>query len=90
MAELMLKAIKPVIAEMFDKLQAGAPAAITSLLSTMSTWLTGSVEQVSAYLTRLYSTVSTQVAAWLPTTAPVLTARAGDLIGWAKAKVDKL
>lgn len=87
MADMILKAIKPVLAELLDKLRVGAPAAIDAALAWLAALLPGSVANVTAAFHTLYADVTTRLAAWLPTTKPTLTAAVDSSVAFVKTKV---
>lgn len=82
--------IKGPVNDLLDTVQTKAPATIDTALTTATTTLTGSVEQAVALFRRAYTSSTTRIAGWLPTTKPWITTKVAALVTWAKAQAKKL
>jgi hypothetical protein len=87
MADIILKAIKPALSDLLDKLKAQAPAAIDALIAWLITVLPGSVDKLTAAFRTLYSDITTRLVAWLPSTKAPLVATIDKAVGFIKTKV---
>lgn len=87
MADIILKAIKPVLGDLLDKLKAGAPAFIDATIAWLTSLLPASVDKLTAAFGTLYGDVTGRLVAWLPSTAPGLTAAVDKAVALVKMKV---
>lgn len=73
-----------------DNLQKTAPAQIDKALASGASSLTGSVAVATELFTRVYTSATTGIAAWLPSLRPRLLALVSRGVAWGKAYITKL
>jgi hypothetical protein len=87
MVELMLKAIKPALSEMLDKVKKAAPGYIDMAIAWLTGLLPGSIDKVTAAFRTLYSDITTRLIAWLPTVRAPAVAGVDKLLVFVKTKM---
>lgn len=87
MAEIILKAIKPLLADLLDKVKSGAPSLIDAVLAWLASALPGSVDKVTAGFRTLYGDATGRLAAWLPSIKPGLITAVDGAVAFVKTKV---
>lgn len=73
-----------------DDAQKAAPSAVDKLTASLSVAISGSVAKASGLFTRIYTSATTGIAAWLPSTKPWVLAKVAQGIAWAKVQAGKL
>lgn len=73
-----------------DDAQKAAPALVDKTLASTGLAISGSVAKASELFTRIYTSATAGIAAWLPTTKPWVLAKVAQGIAWAKVQAGKL
>lgn len=90
MFDLIIKSIKPALAEYVDKAIKGAPEAIRSLLAQIVAWLPTTTDKATALFRNTYGSGVEKLSSWIPTQVPVITKLADQLGGWVKKRISAL
>lgn len=90
MSELIMKAIKPLLADMLDRLKTAAPASIDAMLASLAAFLPASIDRATAAFRTAYTDMIGRLSTWLPTMKAPVVAIINRLVAVAKFKVAKL
>lgn len=87
---LIINALKPKLIEYIEAGRAGLPAAVTSLITTINTWLPTSVDKATAAFRNTYTDVTVRISKTLPARQVQLVTVGGKALDWIKVKAQKL